>query len=140
MASANLDHFNAELVASLPDKGPVVMANLVKFRELSLDGDGSGWDAYQRYSNAVIKLIKACGGTILWAGDVEGVSLGVPEAHRWDYLVLVQYPSRADFVAMVTSPQYAEANAHRLNGAEDHVILATTQTYSKLTGNTPPAR
>src|SRR6185369_13765483 len=130
MPSSSVDRFNAELVASLPDKGAVVMANLVRFRERSLDGDGSGWDAYQRYSNAVIKLIKGCGGTILWAGDVDGVSLGVPEVHRWDYLVLVQYPSRADFVAMVTSPQYAAANVHRLNGAEDHVIFATTETYS----------
>jgi uncharacterized protein (DUF1330 family) len=132
MTSSHVDHFNAELVAALPDNGPVVMANLVKFRARSLDGDGSGWDAYQRYSNAVIKLIKGCGGTILWAGDVEGVALGVPDSHRWDYLVLVQYPSRADFVAMVTSDDYARANAHRLNGAEDHIILATTQTYSKL--------
>lgn len=132
MTSSNLDHFNAKLVAALPDKGPVVMANLVKFRERSLDGDGSGWDAYQRYSNAVIKLIKGYGGTILWAGDVEGVSLGVPADHDWDYLVLVQYPSRADFVAMVTSDAYAEANVHRLNGAADHIILATTETYSKL--------
>jgi uncharacterized protein (DUF1330 family) len=132
MSSDNVDHFNVELVTSLPDKEPVVMVNLVKFRERSLDGDGTGWNAYQRYSGAVIKLIKACGGTILWAGDVEGVSLGIPDAHRWDYLVLVQYPSRADFVAMVTSAPYAEANRHRLNGAEDHVILATTQTYGKL--------
>ncbi len=131
-SSANADHFNAELVASLPDKGPVVMANLVKFRARSLDGGGSGWDAYQRYSGAVVKLITACGGTILWAGDVEGVSLGVPANHQWDYLVLVQYPSRANFVAMVTSAEYATANVHRLNGAEDHIILATTETYSKL--------
>jgi hypothetical protein len=33
---------------------------------------------------------------------------------------------------MVTSDDYARANLHRLNGAEDHIILATTQTYSKL--------
>jgi hypothetical protein len=42
---------NAErLVRSLPDEGPVVMVNLVRFRERSLDGNCSGWDAYSRYS------------------------------------------------------------------------------------------
>ncbi|MEC7915539.1 MAG: DUF1330 domain-containing protein, partial [Actinomycetota bacterium] len=36
---------------------PVVMLNLMKFRDQSLDGDGSGWDAYQRYSRGVIGLL-----------------------------------------------------------------------------------
>lgn len=132
MPAENLEHFNPELLRTLPDEGPVVMANMLRFRARSLDGNGSGWDAYQRYSAAVIKLIKACGGTILWAGDVEGVALGVPEGNRWDYMVLVRYPSRADFVAMVGSAEYAAANAHRVNGAEDHIILAVKQTYAKV--------
>jgi uncharacterized protein (DUF1330 family) len=132
MTSENLEHFNAELLQSVPDEGPVVMANLVRFHPRSLDGQGSGWDAYQRYSAQVIKLIKACGGTILWAGDVEAVALGVPADSRWDYMVLVRYPSRADFIAMVESSEYAAANVHRLNGAIDHVILAVKQTYSKF--------
>jgi len=131
MSNANLEHFNPELLRALPDTGPVVMANMLRFRARSLDGNGSGWDAYQRYSAAVIKLIKACGGTIVWAGEVEGVALGVPEGSRWDYMVLVRYPSRAAFIAMVTSAEYAAANVHRLNGAEDHVILAVKQTYAK---------
>jgi hypothetical protein len=29
-------------------RAPVVMMNLMRFRERSLDGDGSGWDAYLR--------------------------------------------------------------------------------------------
>ena len=47
---------HAELLASLPDKDPIVMVNLVRFREHSLDGDGSGWDAYSRYSKADMPL------------------------------------------------------------------------------------
>ena len=132
MPTENVEHFNPELLRALPDQGPVVMANMLRFRARSLDGNGSGWDAYQRYSGAVIKLIKACGGTVLWAGDVEGVALGVPELNRWDYIVLVRYPSRADFIAMVTSAEYAAANVHRSNGAEDHVILAAKQTFGKF--------
>ena len=126
-----VEHLNAATLAALPDRGPVVMLNLVRFRERSLDGQGSGRDAYDRYSRAVIGLIKARGGTVLWAGEVEGVALGVPDAHRWDYAVLVQYPSRAAFIDMMTSADYAAANRHRDNGLADHLILATRQTYAK---------
>jgi hypothetical protein len=31
-----------------------------------------------------------------------------------------------------TSPEYAEANVHRENGVDDHLILASTETYSKF--------
>ena len=29
-------------------------------------------------------------------------------------------------------PEYAQANVHRENGVDDHVILASTETYSKF--------
>ena len=50
----------------LEHQGPVVMVNLMRFRERSLDGDGSGWDAYLRYSALTVPMIKARGGTLLW--------------------------------------------------------------------------
>ncbi len=123
---------NETLVRSLPDKGPVVMVNLVRFRERSLDGQGSGWDAYQRYSQATMPQIRSRGGTVLWAGNAEGLAYGDLGGRRWDYLVLVRYPSRAAFLDMVTSAEYAAGNLHREAGVEDHVIIATTETYSKL--------
>ena len=47
--------------------------------------------------------------------------------------------SRAAFLAMTTSPEYAAANVDRENGVEDHVVLATNQTYSKFEPNRPSA-
>ena len=123
---------NEEFVRSLPDTGPVVMVNLVRFRERSLDGLGSGWDAYARYSKADIPLLKEVGGTILWAGHVEGAAVGDLGDGRWDWVVVVLYPSRAGFLSMMTSPEYAAANIDRVNGVENHVILAATQSYSKF--------
>lgn len=123
---------NDEFVRSLPDQGPVVMVNLVRFRERSLDGNGSGWDAYSRYSKGDMPLLKKVGGTIIWAGNVEGAALGDLGEGRWDWVVLVHYPSRAAFLEMMTSPEYARINADRENGVEDHVILAANQTYTKV--------
>jgi uncharacterized protein (DUF1330 family) len=122
---------NGAFLRSLPDRGPVVMVNLVRFRERAADGNGSGWDAYLRYSEAAMPLIKGKGGTVLWAGRAEGVALGDAAAGRWDYVVLVRYPSRAAFLDMMSSPDYARANVHRENGVDAHLILAATQTYSK---------
>ena len=124
---------NEDFVRSLPDEGPVVMVNLVRFRKRSLDDQGSGWDAYSRYSKADMPLLKNVGGTVLWAGHVEGAALGnLGEGERWDWVVLALYPSRAAFVSMMTSPEYALANIDRENGVDDHVILAAKQTYSKF--------
>ncbi|MEL6369693.1 MAG: DUF1330 domain-containing protein [Pseudomonadota bacterium] len=123
---------NEDFVRSLPDQGPVVMVNLVRFRERSLDWSGSGWDAYSLYSKGDMPLLKKVGGTILWAGHVEGVALGDLGGGRWDWVVVVFYPSRAAFLEMMTSPEYAAINVNRENGVEDHVILAANQTYSKF--------
>ncbi len=128
------DHLNIDLLKALPDDGPVTMLNLMRFRERSRDGNGSGWDAYLRYSALAIRLIKAQGGTIIWTGEAQAVALGVPDAHRWHYVALVRYPSRAAFIEMMTSPEYSIANVERENGCADHAILAVRETYNKPAG------
>jgi len=122
---------NDALLRSLPDSGPVVMVNLVRLREQVAEGWGSGWDAYLAYSREAMRLIKARGGTVLWAGKPEAVAFGVADAHRWDYIVLVQYPSRAAFLDMMDSAEYKAANAQREAGVEQHVIIAATETFSR---------
>ncbi len=127
-----IDHLNEQTLKALPDEGPIVMLNLMRFRKRSLDGNGSGWDAYLRYSALTIKLIKARGGTIIWTGNAEAVALGVPDQHRWDYVALVRYPSRGAFLDMMKSPEYAAANLERENGCADHAIIAVNETYRKF--------
>jgi uncharacterized protein (DUF1330 family) len=114
-------------------QGPVVMVNLMRFRERSLDGDGSGWDAYLRYSALTVPMIKARGGTLLWTGDAKAVALGEPDHQQWDYLALVYYPSVAAFIEMMTSPDYENhCDPHRTNGCAEHVIICTSEAYSKF--------
>ncbi len=128
-----IDLLNEQALSALPDDGPVTMLNLMRFRERSLDGNGSGWDAYLRYSALTIKLIKARGGTIIWTGNAEAVALGPPDRHRWDSVALVRYPSRAAFLDMMKSAEYAAANVERENGCADHTIIAASETYRKFT-------
>lgn len=128
-----ISDLNIEGLQALTDDTPVTMLNLMRLREQSADGNGSGWDAYQRYSMACAPMIKARGGTVLWAGAAQAVALGGHAAGHWDFVALVRYPSRAAFLDMMTSTEYeAIANPHRVNGLAAHVIIATTSTYSKF--------
>ena len=87
-----VDLLNVKGLQALDPLAPVVMVNLMRFRERSLDGDGSGWDAYLRYSALTVPMIKARGGTLLWTGDAKAVALGRQDGNQWDYLALVYYP------------------------------------------------
>jgi uncharacterized protein (DUF1330 family) len=128
-----VDLLNVRALKQLEHQGPVVMVNLMRFRERSLDGDGSGWDAYRRYSALTVPLIKARGGTLLWTGDAKVVALGREEGNQWDYLALVYYPSVAAFIDMMTSADYeTRCDPHRTNGCAEHVIIATSEAYSKF--------
>jgi hypothetical protein len=75
-----VDLLNVRGLKELEHQGPIVMVNLMRFRERSLDGDGSGWDAYLRYSALTVPMIKARGGTLLWTGDAKTVALGAQTA------------------------------------------------------------
>jgi uncharacterized protein (DUF1330 family) len=128
-----VDLLNVEGLEALDHQGPVVMVNLMRFHPRSLDGDGSGWDAYLRYSALTVPMIKARGGTLLWTGDAKAVALGEQDGNQWDYLALVYYPTVADFIDMMTSSDYENrCDPHRRNGCAEHVIIATAEAYSKF--------
>ncbi|MFH0303401.1 DUF1330 domain-containing protein [Bradyrhizobium sp. 31Argb] len=128
-----VDLLNVEGLKALQPQEPVVMVNLMRFRERSLDGDGSGWDAYLRYSALTVPMIKARGGTLLWTGNAKTVALGRPDGNQWDYLALVYYPAVSAFIDMMTSADYETlCDPHRRNGCAEHVIIATSEAYSKF--------
>jgi uncharacterized protein (DUF1330 family) len=124
---------NIKGLSELDQAAPVVMLNLMRFRERSLDGDGSGWDAYLRYSAQTVPMIKARGGTLLWTGNAKTVALGEEHGNQWDYVALVYYPSLAVFTDMMTSADYeTKCDSHRTNGCAEHVIVCTHEAYSKF--------
>jgi len=128
-----VDLLNIEGLEAAEHQGPIVMVNLMRFRDRSLDGRGSGWDAYLRYSALTVPMIKARGGTLLWTSDAKAVALGREEGNQWDYLALVYYPSVTAFIDMMTSADYeTRCDPHRTNGCAEHLIIATAEAYSKF--------
>ena len=117
-----VDLLNIEGLEASEHQGPIVMVNLMRFRDRSLDRQGSGWDAYLRYSALTVPMIKARGGTLLWTGNARAVALGAPDGNQWDYLALVYYPSVAAFVDMMTSADYENlSDPHRRKIGRAHV-------------------
>ena len=128
-----VDLLNIRGLREIEHQAPVVMVNLMRFHDRSLDGDGSGWDAYLRYSALTVPMIKARGGTLLWTGDAKAVALGKQDGNQWDYVALVYYPSVADFIDMMASADYENrCDPHRRNGCAEHLIICTKEAYSKF--------
>jgi len=119
--------------ASGPDDGPVVMINLLRWRERASYPEGSGeapcsgQEAYGRYSEAVAPLLAGVGGRPLWIGLARGMVIA-PEDERWDQAILVEYPSRKAFFTMVTSPEYRAIAHHRTAALADSRLIATSGT------------
>lgn len=104
-------------------QGPVVMINLLKFKDKADGEEGTGAEAYNRYGQAVSKLLAARGARIVWSGRPSGVLVG-SEADLWDAVALVEYPSVQAFVEMATSDDYRKIHHHREAGLADTRLIA----------------
>lgn len=111
--------------------GPVVMVNLLKFRDRAAYPDGrdahlSGQEAYMRYGVEVAKIVSKLGGRMIFGGMVDGLMLGECE-ELWDQVALVEYPSRQAFLDMVMSPEYHAIEVHREAGLAGQLNIGTRQ-------------
>jgi len=119
----NIEQF--QQLAASPDTGPVVMINLLKFRNGDRAAEESGVEEYRRYGDVALEMIAQQGGRLLWAGTGDQVLIGNAE-EDWDAVLLVEYPSRAAFIEMVSSPEYLAAHAHRERALERTIVIACT--------------
>jgi uncharacterized protein (DUF1330 family) len=101
------------------DGGPVTMLNLLKFKS-----DG-GRASYAEYSKAILPFLEQVGGTVVHYAET-GTPLVAPEAHDWDAILLVRYPSRQAFSAMVADPDYQQITHLRTQALDAAVLQPTT--------------
>jgi uncharacterized protein (DUF1330 family) len=128
-ASGFIDHV-AALLAGVAADQPVVMINLLRYRDHALYPPGfaadpcRGSDAYARYSRDAIRFVHAVGGQVVWRGSAKTVVIG-PATERWDDALLVQYPSKQAFLDMIGNPGYQAITVHRTAALEDSRLIAT---------------
>ena len=109
----------------LPDDEPVVMLNLLRFKErASAPDEGlTGLEAYERYGREAGPYLAKVGGRMLNGAVARQVVIG-PE-DEWDMVLLVEYPSARRFLEMASDPGYLQAHAHRDAALADSRLIAT---------------
>jgi uncharacterized protein (DUF1330 family) len=99
--------------------GPVVMLNLLRFRE-------GGRGSYDQYAAALEEtFLPRYGAKVLYAGS-GSTSLVAEPGQDWDAVLLVQYPSREAFSRMVADPEYQQVTHLRTEALSEAVLQATT--------------
>ncbi len=111
-------------INNYPSNTPVVMVNILKFKDRSGIGEETGKEAYKRYARNVTPLLAKVGGKFLWAGKVNQVIIG-DQDHKPDQILIVQYPSKEAFLEMATSEEYSIVGKDRDIALEYGGLIAT---------------
>ena len=107
-----------DALASEDEQGPVVMLNLLRF------ADG-GAELYREYAEGTLPYLEGVGGEVLVTAAPQQTVIG-PQDEQWDLMVIVRYPSRSAFLAMVADPGYQKVHAKREAALLDSRLVACT--------------
>lgn len=113
------------------DESPIVMVNLLKFRDEAggVDEGVSGAEAYGRYAEAVTPFLAGVGGKVLVAVGCQDSIIG-PETSEWDMVILAEYPSRKAFLKMATDPEYLKIAVHRTAALADSRLILSNLAFA----------
>jgi hypothetical protein len=111
--------------------GPVVMLNLLRFREqadyssfpeLAPPSPISGSDAYDLYVRHTMPFLTASGGSVVFYGTGGHNFIG-PSDERWDLVMAIRQASVADFFAFASNAEYMAGVGHRAAALEDSRLI-----------------
>ena len=100
------------------DGGPLVMLNLLRFAP----GKRAGYEEYMR--RFAETFAERYGVQVIYAGEGSTVLVAEP-GQDWDAVLLVRYPSREAFSAMVADPEYRAITHLRSDALTEAVLQAT---------------
>ncbi len=121
---------NPEQIQALFTKspeGPLVMLNLLKFKEKAVYEDGrqsdiSGAEAYGIYGAEMRKLIEADGGRLVFSAPLNVLVIGEGEL-EWDAVGIAEYASLESFQRITATPKYQEISMHRTAGLAHQLLI-----------------
>lgn len=111
--------------------GPVVMLNMLRFREvadyssfpdLAPAEPITGAEAYNRYIAHTLPYLEESGGELLFIGKGGPYLIG-PEEEYWDCVMLVRQKSVESFIAFASHEAYLKGIGHRAAALEDSRLL-----------------
>jgi uncharacterized protein (DUF1330 family) len=105
-------------LAARPAHAPVVMVNLLKFKK------PGGLERYEQYGQEAAPHLEGVGAKIRYGGNAPAVLLGEGSKPWWDAILIVEYPTPAAFLEMVTAPDYPHAT--RAEALDRGELIATS--------------
>ncbi|MBI2826497.1 MAG: DUF1330 domain-containing protein [Planctomycetia bacterium] len=114
---------------ALPDEGPIVMVNLLKFKP------NGGQEEYAKYAAAVQPILEKLGAKLLFAGKAQYCLIGQAD---WDMVALVRYPRKKTLLQMTVSPEYQAIHHHREAGLQGQINYAVVETSAAADGREKP--
>jgi len=90
----------------LPLDTPVVMLNLLKFKDAVLETGLSGEASYTQYMKAASPFFAKANAEVLYMGKPQATLIGPEDENLWDKILLVKYQTISDFLSMVRAEGY----------------------------------
>ena len=116
---------------ALGDDDPILMVNLLKFKDKAEYEDGratnlTGREAYEIYVTETREHLADVGAELILGGEVNGLLLGEVE-ELWDAFGVARYPSRKAMIAMARNPAYIESEKHRAAGLAGQLNIEVSE-------------
>ena len=116
---------------ALGDDDPILMVNLLKFKDKAEYQDGratnlTGREAYEIYVTETREHLANVGAELILGGEVNGLLLGEVE-ELWDAFGVARYPSRKAMIAMARNPAYIESEKHRAAGLAGQLNIEVSE-------------
>ena len=108
--------------------GPVVIMNLLKFKDDAGDGR-TGRQAYADYGALAAEILPVYGAEVVWTGRQQEIINGGPQ-DDWDVVLLVRYPSVDALARMSASPEYRAIYHHRTAALARETVTALSQDFA----------
>ena len=116
---------------ALGDDDPILMVNLLKFKDKAEYEDGratnlTGREAYEIYVTETREHLANVGAELILGGEVNGLLLGEVE-ELWDAFGVARYPNRKAMIAMARNPAYLESEKHRAAGLAGQLNIEVSE-------------
>ena len=116
---------------ALGDDDPILMVNLLKFKDNAEYEDGratnlTGREAYEIYVTETREHLANVGAELILGGEVNGLLLGEVE-DLWDAFGVARYPSRKAMITMARNPAYIESEKHRAAGLAGQLNIEVSE-------------
>ena len=90
----------------LPMDTPVLMLNLLKFKDLVPETGLTGEASYKEYMKQATPFFTKANAEVIFMGKPQTMLIGPEDTDLWDKVLLIKYNTIADFLGMVQVKGY----------------------------------